>query len=54
MSGSTSLTNDSCSKIALKRCKAIESRWYKNCPSLSSEEIAAISIIIIIIIIIII
>ena len=30
MSGSTSLTNDSCSKIALKRCKAIESRWYKN------------------------
>jgi len=38
MFGSTPLTNDSCSKIALKRCKAIDGRWNKKCPSLSSEE----------------
>ena len=30
--------NDSCSKMALNVCKAIESRWKRNCASLSSVE----------------
>jgi len=38
MSGSSSQPNDSCNKITLNLCRAIESRWKRNCPSLSSAE----------------
>ena len=35
---SLSLPNDSCSKIALNLCRATESRWKRNCPSLPLAE----------------
>ena len=31
--GSTSLSNDSCSKMALNLCRAIENSWQRNCRS---------------------
>jgi len=39
---STSLPNDSCSKIALNICGETASRWKRNCPSLSSTDLEVI------------